>query len=152
MALVRARSGAAACGASSKRPGGRLMGRGTGSYSREVPQQAWTRADLGALSGTVTSGCALRWTGCRWMACKRSGVRIPIAPLAIYAAQSLAELRGSRGVLVDQRAALDVHHCYYCRSRVCAARIVSACVFRKCLVRHLGHVFKGYRCPAGSKE
>src|ERR1039457_5550703 len=59
----------------------RLMGgRGLGSYSTKVPQQAWTQADLGALSGTVACGYALWWTGCHWMACKRSGVRIPIAP------------------------------------------------------------------------
>src|ERR1035438_5829115 len=55
-------------------------GRGRRAYSREVPQQARTQADLGALSGTVTCGYARQWTGCHWMACKRSGVRIPIAP------------------------------------------------------------------------
>ena len=127
--------------------------RGSRRYSRKVPQQARTHGDLCTRLGTVTCADGLMWTGCRWMACKRSAVRARLAPLhGISAAQSLAELRGSRGVLVDQRAPLDVHHCYYCRSRVCAARIVSACVFRKCLVRHLGHVFKGYRCPAGSKE
>jgi hypothetical protein len=56
---------------------------GIGSYSRKVPQQAGTQADLGALSGTVTCTETRGWTGCRWMACKRSGVRIPIAPLGV---------------------------------------------------------------------
>src|ERR1039458_616048 len=61
-----------------------MGGRGLGSYSTKVPQPAWTQADLGAFSGTVACGYALRWTGCHWMACKRSGVRIPIAPLVGY--------------------------------------------------------------------
>jgi hypothetical protein len=49
-------------------------------YSRKVPQQAWTRADRGGRGRTVTCTGTRGWTGCRWMACKRSGVRIPIAP------------------------------------------------------------------------
>jgi hypothetical protein len=57
-------------------------------YSREVPQQGGTQVDLGALSGTVTCGYTLWWTGCHWMACKRSGVRIPIAPLRRHFSRS----------------------------------------------------------------
>ena len=67
-------------------------GGGVRSYSRKVPQQAWTQADPGALCGTVTCGYVLWWTGCHWMACKRSGVRIPIAPLSqVFPGQSLAD-------------------------------------------------------------
>jgi hypothetical protein len=74
-----ARFGIAASGAGIRR-GIAVMGRGIGPYSRKVPQQAWTQANPGALCGTVTCADGLLWTGCRWMACKRSGVRIPIAP------------------------------------------------------------------------
>jgi len=51
-----------------------------GEYSTEVPQPARTPADWSARCGTVTCGDGLRWMGCLLMACKRSGVRIPIAP------------------------------------------------------------------------
>ena len=50
-------------------------------YSAEVPQPARTSADSGALLRTVTCGDGRSRTGCLLMACKRSGVRIPIAPL-----------------------------------------------------------------------
>ena len=53
---------------------------GVRSYSRKVPQQTWIPVDSCGRPGTVTCAYALWWTGCRWMACKRSGVRIPIAP------------------------------------------------------------------------
>jgi hypothetical protein len=56
---------------------------GIGPYSREVPQRVWIPVDCLVLAGTVTCADGLLWTGCRWMACKRSGVRIPIAPLGI---------------------------------------------------------------------
>jgi hypothetical protein len=51
-------------------------------YSREVPQQARTEADNERRTRTLTCQDG-RWrTGCLLMACKRSGVRIPIAPLS----------------------------------------------------------------------
>jgi hypothetical protein len=69
--------------------------RGSRRYSRKVPQQARTHGDLCTRLGTVTCADGLMWTGCRWMACKRSAVRARLAPLhGISAAQSLAELRG----------------------------------------------------------
>src|SRR5229473_4893182 len=49
-------------------------------YSRKVPQQAWTRADGSGRGRTVTCGYTRGWTGCRWMACKRSAVRARLAP------------------------------------------------------------------------
>jgi hypothetical protein len=51
-------------------------------YSRKVPQQAWTRADRSGRGRTVTCTGTRGWTGCRWMACKRSGFESPIAPQA----------------------------------------------------------------------
>jgi hypothetical protein len=54
--------------------------RGSRRYSRKVSQQARTHGDLCTRLGTVTCADGLMWTGSRWMACKRSGVRIPIAP------------------------------------------------------------------------
>jgi hypothetical protein len=44
----------------------------------EVPQPARTEANLGGCSRTVTCGDGRRWTYCLLMACKRSGVRIPV--------------------------------------------------------------------------
>ena len=49
-------------------------------YSRKVQQPAWIPGDACGRRGTVTCTDGLRWTSCRWMACKRSGVRIPVAP------------------------------------------------------------------------
>jgi hypothetical protein len=49
-------------------------------YSTEVPQQARNATDSGARSGTVTCTDGRGWTWCLRMACKRSGVRIPVAP------------------------------------------------------------------------
>jgi len=49
-------------------------------YSRKVPQQAGTQVGPGGRGRTVTCTGTRGWTGCRWLACKRSGVRIPIAP------------------------------------------------------------------------
>jgi hypothetical protein len=51
-------------------------------YSREVPQPGRTRAHSGARVRTVTCAHVHGWTCCLLMACKRSGVRIPIAPLS----------------------------------------------------------------------
>lgn len=48
-ALVQASFGAVARGAGIRGGITRLMGEGVGSYSREVPQQPWTQADLDAL-------------------------------------------------------------------------------------------------------
>jgi hypothetical protein len=49
-------------------------------YSRKVQQPAWIPGDAWGRRGTVTCTDGRRWTSCRWMACKRSGVRIPVAP------------------------------------------------------------------------
>ena len=49
-------------------------------YSRKVPQQAWTRVDWSGRRRTMTCTGILWWTVCRWIACKRSGVRISLAP------------------------------------------------------------------------
>jgi len=80
-ALAQARLGAALRGAGSGASGRSARGGGgVRSYSRKVPQQAWTRVDPSGRGRTVTCADTRGWTGCRWMACKRSGVRIPIAP------------------------------------------------------------------------
>src|ERR1700722_12750764 len=49
-------------------------------YSTKVQQPAGTQAARPALTGTVACTDALGWMPCLLMACKRSGVRIPIAP------------------------------------------------------------------------
>ena len=54
--------------------------RGPIPYRRKVPQPIRTRADPGRQSGTVTCGDGRRGTGCLLMACKRPGVRVPLAP------------------------------------------------------------------------
>ena len=51
-----------------------------GRYSGKVQQPVRTWPDRCAHSGMVTCGNRHRWTCCLWMACKRSGVRIPLAP------------------------------------------------------------------------
>ena len=53
---------------------------GAERYSTEVPQPTRTWLDSGTRSRTVTCGDTLLWTACPLMACKRSGVRIPLAP------------------------------------------------------------------------
>ena len=58
---------------------GSLAGQ-AGRYSTEVPQQARTEAKLSGCPRTVTCGDGRRRTCCLLMACKRSGVRIPVAP------------------------------------------------------------------------
>src|ERR1019366_4053028 len=73
------------------RCGQRAFGvRSLGSWGegRRIVQHESTATGLdaggpGCTLRTVACGYALRWTGCHWMACKRSGVRIPIAPLVI---------------------------------------------------------------------
>ena len=62
-------------------------------YSAEVPQPRRTRAYSGALLWTVTCGDVLPWTACLLMACKRSGVRIPIAPDCPCATSACNRLR-----------------------------------------------------------
>jgi hypothetical protein len=52
-----------------------------GEYSRKVPQLMRTWADVRGRGRTVTCTDRRRWTCCRQMACKRSGVRISLAPL-----------------------------------------------------------------------
>jgi hypothetical protein len=52
-----------------------------GEYSTEVQQLTRTRTDLRGRGRTVTCGDGRGWTCCRQMACKRSGVRISLAPL-----------------------------------------------------------------------
>src|ERR1035437_2777223 len=54
--------------------------RTTGEYSTKVPQLVGTEADLCARCRTVTCGDGLRWMGCLLMPCKRSGVRVSVAP------------------------------------------------------------------------
>jgi len=56
-------------------------GGGIGSYSSEVPQRVWIPVDCWVLAGTMTCADGLLWTGCHWMACKRSAVRARLAPL-----------------------------------------------------------------------
>ena len=51
-----------------------------GEYSTEVPQRVWIPGDWQVRTGTVTCGDGRGWTCCRQMACKRSGVRISLAP------------------------------------------------------------------------
>jgi hypothetical protein len=53
---------------------------GAGQYSRKVPQPTGTLVACWGCGRTVTCGDELRWMSCLLMACKRSGVRIPIAP------------------------------------------------------------------------
>jgi hypothetical protein len=63
-------------------------------YSRKVQQPAWIPEDACGRRGTVTCTGGRRWTSCRWMACKRSGVRIPVAPLrSVFPGQRLADAR-----------------------------------------------------------
>ena len=50
-------------------------------YSTEVPQRTWTEVAAPGRRRTVTCGDGRGWTCCRQMACKRSGVRISLAPL-----------------------------------------------------------------------
>ena len=52
----------------------------SGPYSTKVQQPPWIPEDSCGRPETVTCTDALPWTGCHCMACKRSGVRIPIAP------------------------------------------------------------------------
>jgi hypothetical protein len=64
-------------------PGQALIGSLTdraGQYSGKVQQPVRIWPHWYARSGTVTCGDRHRWTCCLWMACKRSGVRIPLAP------------------------------------------------------------------------
>jgi hypothetical protein len=49
-------------------------------YSREVPQLTRIEADWSGRCRTMTCGSVLWWTGCLLMACKRSGVRVSVAP------------------------------------------------------------------------
>jgi hypothetical protein len=58
---------------------GSLTGQ-AGRYSRKVPQPVRTWPDWCARSGMVTCEDRHGWTCCLLMACKRSGVRIPVAP------------------------------------------------------------------------
>ncbi len=51
-----------------------------GAHSRKVQQPVWISEDCCTQPGTVTCGEVRWWTCCLWMACKRSGVRIPVAP------------------------------------------------------------------------
>ena len=55
--------------------------RRVGEYSTEVQQLTRTRAHSWGRGRTVTCRDGRGWTCCRQMACKRSGVRIPLAPL-----------------------------------------------------------------------
>jgi hypothetical protein len=50
-------------------------------YSRKVQQPVRTRGVCHGRGRTVTCGDGRGWTCCRQMACKRSGVRISLAPL-----------------------------------------------------------------------
>jgi hypothetical protein len=54
--------------------------RRVGEYSTEVQQLTRTRAHSWGRGRTVTCGDGRGWTCCRQMACKRSGVRISLAP------------------------------------------------------------------------
>ena len=58
---------------------GSLTGQ-AGRYSKKVQQPVRTRPDRCARPGTVTCTDVLRWTCCMLMACKRPGVRVPLAP------------------------------------------------------------------------
>ena|ERR1022692_3671805 len=51
-----------------------------GEYSTEIPQPARTRADWSARRRKLTSTDTPLWTCCLLMACKRSGVRVSVAP------------------------------------------------------------------------
>jgi hypothetical protein len=62
---------------------GRLAWVAGQEYSGKVPQQAGTQVVLDGRGRTVTCTGRRMWTLCHWMACKRSGVRIPIAPQGI---------------------------------------------------------------------
>ena len=53
----------------------------TERYSRKVQQPVRTRGAWHGRGRTVTCGDGRGWTCCRQMACKRSGVRISLAPL-----------------------------------------------------------------------
>jgi hypothetical protein len=78
--IVRGAEGAtAACAAASTATAVHSRGP-AGEYSTKVPQPARTWTDWSACCRTVTCGDGRRWMGCLLMACKRSGVRIPIAP------------------------------------------------------------------------
>jgi hypothetical protein len=61
-------------------PGLLGQGRRGNLYSGKVQQPVRTSADWRAHSGTVTCGDRRGWTCCLLMACKRSGVRISLAP------------------------------------------------------------------------
>jgi hypothetical protein len=58
---------------------GSLAGQ-AGWYSGKVQQPVRICPDWCARAGTVTCTEVFRWTCCLLMACKRSGVRIPVAP------------------------------------------------------------------------
>ncbi len=64
-----------------------------GEYSRKVPQQARKDTDPGTRSGTVTRADGRGWTCCLLMACKRPGVRVPLAPRKIPGQSVVLALR-----------------------------------------------------------
>jgi hypothetical protein len=73
-------------------------------YSRKVQQPAWIPGDWCGRRGTVTCTDGLRWTSCRWMACKRSGVRIPVAQQLIALIRNLRRrIAGLYSSKVQQR-------------------------------------------------
>lgn len=51
-----------------------------GEYSGKVQQLAGIPVDSDVCAGTVTCGDRYRWTPRPLMACKRSGLRLPLAP------------------------------------------------------------------------
>ena len=57
-----------------------LLQAGWQRYSTEVPQRTRTEVVAEGRRRTVTCGDGRGWTCCRQMACKRSGVRISLAP------------------------------------------------------------------------
>ncbi len=58
----------------------RIPSAGQVRYSTEVPQRTRTEVAVPGRRRTVTCGGGRGWTCCRQMACKRSGVRISLAP------------------------------------------------------------------------
>jgi len=67
-------------------------------YSKKIRQPVRTWRDGRALPGTVTCTDVLRWTCCLLMACKRSGVRIPVAPPQFRQINSKSWAHGSRAL------------------------------------------------------
>jgi hypothetical protein len=90
------------------------------------------------VAGSPSDGDRQWRTDLQCMARKRSGVRIPIAPLRdVFPAQGPDDWPGRESLHISQMLAPICLLCCFCRSQACRSRIVSGCVVGKRLPNRL---------------